>query len=60
MVDKDELDEIPKPPELYRDAEIVIEQLDTSRWRVYAKDDDLLERIRQEFRDVRPADDLPA
>ena len=61
-VDKDDLvGLIPKPPELYRDAEIVIELLDTSRWRVYAKDDDLLERIRHEFRDVRPAaDDFPA
>jgi hypothetical protein len=58
-VDKDDLDVIPKPPELYREAEIVIEQLDTSWWRVYAKDDDLLERIRHEFRDVRPVDDDP-
>jgi hypothetical protein len=55
MADKDDLDVVPKPPELYRDAEIVIEQLDSSWWRVYAKDDDLLGRIRHEFRDVRPA-----
>jgi hypothetical protein len=51
---KDDLDVIPKPATLYDTAEVVIEAIDTTFWRVYAKDDEVLERIRNHFKDVRP------
>jgi hypothetical protein len=61
QVDKDDLDVTPKPLELYRKPEVVIERIDCTYWHVYSKDDEVLNRIRDHFEDVRPSNaELPA
>jgi hypothetical protein len=64
-VDRDLLDALPKPPELYRPCEVVIEEMDMWGFQVYAADPSLIARIRQTFEAlpsgrVRPAQYVPA
>jgi hypothetical protein len=49
-------------PDLRRSAEIVIEAIDSTLWRVFALDDSVREHLERAFTDVRkvPAEPIPA
>lgn len=49
---KENLHRFKNDREMYEQCDIVIEMFDTSYWRVFSKDDDLIERLGKKFKDV--------